>query len=226
LSLDFRKQKTGKLKKHVITEVKHLTDSTFVLRMERNGMDFHTGQFVILRRPRTVDQREYTIYSGENDDSLDVLVREVTNGKVTPRLKNLSPGDEIEIDGPFGFFRFQPEMFSQKKFLFVATGTGISPFHSFVRTYPDIDYQLIHGVRLGDEAYNHDNFSKEKITLCTSGDKKGDFKGRVTDYLRQKDIDSATACFLCGNSEMILEAYDILIGKGVEAHNIFTEVYF
>ncbi|MFW6246100.1 MAG: ferredoxin--NADP reductase [Tangfeifania sp.] len=214
------------MKKHIITGVKHLTDFTFVLRMERNGMDFYTGQFVILRRPRTVDQREYTIYSGEHDDFLEVLVREVTNGKVTPRLKNLSPGNEIEVDGPFGFFRFQPEMFPQKKFLFVATGTGISPFHSFIRTYPDIDYQLIHGVRLGDEAYDHDHFSKEKITLCTSGDNKGDFKGRITDYLRQKDFDPATACFLCGNSEMILEAYDILTGKGVEAHNIFTEVYF
>ena len=194
--------------------------------MERNGMDFYTGQFVILRRPNMVDQREYTIYSGEKDDYLDVLVREIKEGKVTPRLKNLSPGDEIEIDGPFGFFRFQPEMFSKKNFLFVATGTGISPFHSFVRTYPDLDYQLVHGVRFGEEAYQHNHFSHEKITLCTSADNKGDFRGRVTDYLKRKDIDPITHCFLCGNSEMILEAYDILTEKGVEAHNIYTEVYF
>lgn len=197
-----------------------------MVRLERNGMDFYTGQFVILRRPRTVDQREYTIYSGEKDDYLDVLVREVKDGKVTPRLKNLSVGDEIDIDGPFGFFRFQPEMFSKKKFLFVASGTGISPFHSFIRTYPDLDYELIHGVRFGNEAYQHDHFSKEKITLCTTGDDKGDFQGRVTDYLKQKDIDPSTSCFLCGNSEMILEVFDILTEKGVEVHNIYTEVYF
>ena len=214
------------MKRVKITDIHYLTDSTFVLRMERNGLDFYTGQFVIIRRPRTVDQREYTIYSGEKDDYLDVLVREVTDGKVTPRLKNLSPGNEIDIDGPFGFFRFQPEMFSKKKFLFVATGTGISPFHSFVRTYPDIDYQLIHGVRYGNEAYEHYHYNKEKITLCTTGDDKGDFKGRVTDYLKQKDIKPGTSCFLCGNSEMILEAYDILTEKGVEVHNIYTEVYF
>jgi NAD(P)H-flavin reductase len=196
------------------------------LQLERKDLPFQTGQFVILRRPGTIDQREYTVYSGEQDDFLEVLVREVTDGKITPMLKKMQPGVELEVDGPFGFFRFQPTMFPAQKFLFVATGTGISPFHSFVKTYPELDYKLIHGVRFGEEAYDHNHFKKEKITLCTSGDSTGDFNGRVTGYLSGRQPDTDTQCFLCGNSEMIHEAFDILTGKGIPVQNIYTEVYF
>lgn len=214
------------MKKHVITGVRHLTESTFVLQMERNNLPFQTGQFVILCRPGTIEQREYSVYSGENDEYVEVLVREVANGKVTPRLKKMQPGDDLEVDGPFGFFRFQPAMFPTQKFLFVATGTGISPFHSFIKTYPDLSYKLVHGVRYGEEAYEHGHFDKEKITLCTTGDDAGDFNGRVTDYLFTQKLDNDTQCFLCGNSEMIHEAFDLLTGKGIPVQNIYTEVYF
>ncbi|WP_372947653.1 ferredoxin--NADP reductase [Mariniphaga sp.] len=214
------------MKKHIITGVRYLTEFTFVLQMERNGLPFQTGQFVILRRPGTIEQREYSVYSGEQDDFLEVMVREVNDGKVSPRLKKMLPGDELEVDGPFGFFRFQPTMFPTQKFLFVATGTGISPFHSFVKTYPELDYKLVHGVRFGEEAYEHIHFGNEKVTLCTTGDNTGNFNGRVTDYLFTQKLDSDTQCFLCGNSEMIHEAFDILTGKGIPVQNIYTEVYF
>jgi ferredoxin/flavodoxin---NADP+ reductase len=197
-----------------------------VLQLERNGLPFQTGQFVIIRRPDTIVQREYTVYSSEKDDFLEVLIREIPEGKITPRLKKINLGEELEVDGPFGFFRFQPEMFPTKKFLFVATGTGISPFHSFVKTYPDLNYRLIHGVRYSEEAYEHSHFENDKIILCTSNDTTGDFSGRVTDYLFTQKVDNDTQCFLCGNSEMIHEAFDILTGKGIPVQNIYTEVYF
>jgi ferredoxin-NADP reductase len=141
-------------------------------------------------------------------------------------LKKLKPGNKVEVDGPFGFFRFQPEMFPVQDFLFVATGTGISPFHSFVRTYPDLNYRLIHGVRYLNEAYEHDHFEKKRVTLCTTGDNNGHFNGRVTDYLSLQDISRDTQCFLCGNSQMIQHAFDILTNKGVPVQNIYSEVYF
>jgi len=99
--------------------------------MERNDLQFQTGQFVMLKNLNSSSKREYSVYSGENDDYLEVLVREVEGGKVSGRLKKLKPGTEIEVEGPFGFFKFNPEKYASQKFLFVATGTGISPFHSF-----------------------------------------------------------------------------------------------
>lgn len=209
-----------------IENIRHLTESTFVLRLERNGFKFQTGQFVMLSPKKLVQQREYSVYSGENDPYIEVLIREVKDGKISKQLKLLHPGDRLKLDGPFGFFKFHPNMFSSKKFLFIATGTGISPFHSFVRTFPDLDYQLIHGVRFGDEAYEHYDFDKKRVILCTSGDSTGDFHGRITDYIQLQKLNPETNCFLCGNSEMINEMFDILTGKGMPMSNIYSEVYF
>ncbi len=181
---------------------------------------------MILKIPGSAEKREYSVYSGENDDYIEVLVREVEGGKVSGRLKKLKPGTEIEVEGPFGFFKFNPEKFASQNFLFVATGTGISPFHSFVKTYTSLDYKLIHGVRYSEEAYDHADFDSEKIILCTSGDANGNFHGRVTDYLNTKEIDSGTHCFLCGNNEMISDVFDVLTVKGIPVSSIYTEVYF
>ena len=194
--------------------------------MEKEGLEFQTGQFITLGLKGNVDRREYSVYSGENDDFLEVLVREVEGGKISGKLKHLKPGDLLDVDGPFGFFKFNPETFDKKKFLFIATGTGISPFHSFVRTHAGLDYQLIHGVRYASEAYDHGDFDPEKTILCTSGENGGQFNGRVTDFLYSQPIDRETNCFLCGNSEMIYEVFDMLTGKGIPVSNIYSEVYF
>lgn len=212
--------------KHKVISVRNLTDLTFVIRMERNNLQFQTGQFVILKNLSSPDTREYSVYSGENDDYLEVLVREIEGGKVSGKLKRIKPGAEIEVEGPFGFFKFDPEKFASKRFLFVATGTGISPFHSFVRTYPELEYQIIHGVRYKNESYEHGDYKLERVKVCLSGESGGDFFGRVTDYLFTQKIDKETNCFLCGNSEMIYEAFDILTGKGIPVSNIYSEVYF
>jgi len=214
------------LGRHKIISVRNLTDLTFVIRLKRKNLQFQTGQFVLLKNLNSPVKREYSVYSGENDDYLEVLVREIEGGKVSGRLKKLKPGAEIEVEGSFGFFKFNPEKFTSQKFLFVATGTGISPFHSFVRTFPELDYQLVHGVRFKEEAYEHADFQKDKVTLCLSGDDAGDFYGRVTDYLFTQKIVRETNCFLCGNSEMIYEVFDILTGKGIPVGNIYSEVYF
>ncbi len=213
------------MKKHKVIQTRQLTDSTFVVRLEKNGLEFQTGQFILLGFSNT-DRREYSVYSGEREDFLEVLVREVEGGKVSSKLRRLESGDTVQVDGPFGFFKFSPDMYLVKKFLFVATGTGISPFHSFVKTHAELDYRLIHGVRFANEAYDHDDFQQERVTLCTSGDSDGDFYGRVTAYLAEQNIEKDTNCFLCGNSEMIYEVFDILTAKGIPVSNIYSEVYF
>jgi ferredoxin--NADP+ reductase len=213
------------LREHKIIQNRQLTKSTFVVRLERNKLMFQTGQFILLGW-NGIDRREYSIYSGEYEDYLEVLVREVEGGKISAKLKKLKAGDTVQVDGPFGFFKFSPDMYPVKKFLFVATGTGVSPFHSFVKSYAELDYKLIHGVRFANEAYDHHDFEKERVTLCTSGDREGDFNGRVTACLTEQKIEKDTNCFLCGNSEMIYEVFDILTGKGVPVSNIYSEVYF
>ncbi len=205
---------------------RHLTDSAYILRVERNGMEFEAGQYVSLGLPGTAEKREYSIYSGMGDDYLEVLVREIEEGIVSRQLKQLQPGAHAEMDGPFGFFTLGSEQRSGGKLVFIASGTGIAPFHSFVRSYPGIDYTLIHGVKYGHEDYGSEAYGAGRYILCTSRDQRGDYRGRVTGCLSEQTVDKNADYYICGNSNMIHDVYDILKGRGVDAGRIHAEVYF
>ncbi len=195
-----------------------------MLRLERNDFVFRAGQFIMLEDPKTRQRREYSVYSGENDNYLEVLVRRIDGGLVSNRLGQLLPGTEVLVDGPFGFFTLRPVSIANH--IWIATGTGVSPFHSFSRTFSDINYRLIHGVRNKSEAYDHDHFLPDRVVLCTSASAQGDFPGRVTGYLSGYSPQPTDLYYLCGNSLMIGEVFDLLTSKGVLTNNIYSEVYF
>lgn len=211
---------------HKIISIRHLTDVAFVLRMERKRFQFQAGQFLILQDIKTRQRREYSVYSGENDDYLEVLVRQVEGGMVSNRLAKLKPGSEVLIDGPFGYFTLRNGIVPSASHIWIATGTGISPFHSFARSYTDLNYRLIHGVRLESEAYEHHHYNPNRVVLCTSASQGGDFHGRVTDYLASHTVASTDLYYLCGNSAMIGEVFDLLTSLKVASTQIFSEVYF
>jgi ferredoxin--NADP+ reductase/benzoate/toluate 1,2-dioxygenase reductase subunit len=189
-------------------------------------MEFEAGQYISLGLPGTAEKREYSIYSGMQEDYLEVLVKEINDGVVSKQLKQLRPGARAEMDGPFGFFTPGMDQRSGQELVFIASGTGIAPFHSFIKSYPSINYNLIHGVKFGDEAYDSDAYEDNRYILCTSRDNKGNYSGRVSDYLARAALNPDADYFLCGNSNMIHDAYDILKLNSVDAGRINAEVYF
>ena len=213
-------------KLHEIIEKREITDSTFILRMEKNDLDFVAGQHIQVGPSNGIHTREYSIYSCPKDDYIEILVRETEGGLVTPALKKLKVDDAVVINDAVGFFTIEKEVARDVPFLFIATGTGISPFHSFVKQYAGINYKLIHGIRLAEESYEREDYENGRYISCTSQDGKGDFQGYVTDYLKANPVNLDTLCYLCGNCDMIYDAFDILEKQGVKSENIFTEVYF
>jgi ferredoxin--NADP+ reductase len=211
---------------HKITGIRVLTESTFVLRLDRRDMEFRSGQHIIVGLQGELNQREYSIYSGENDDYLEILVREVPEGSVSLQLKNCKPGDLLQVNGPFGSFGIEKFDLFSGKHIFIATGTGISPFHSMVRSYPGMDYLLFHGVRYSTEAYERNEYDKDRYILCTSKEGSARQKGRVTKFLPAYPFSPGSIFYLCGNSNMIYEADHILSDRGIPADRIFAEVYF
>lgn len=211
---------------HELISVRHLTPSAYVMRMSRRGLKFKAGQHILLGKAGSIHNREYSVYSGIHDAYFEVLIKEVEDGIVSKQLKKMKAGDKVQIEGPLGFFTIDDELISSAKFLFVGTGSGIAPFHSFSRSYPELNYKLLHGVRYADEAYDRDHYSSSAHVLCTSADSKGDFKGRVTDYLRANPVQPDTHCFLCGNFNMIHEVFELLEKQGVPPHQVHAEVYF
>jgi ferredoxin/flavodoxin---NADP+ reductase len=209
-----------------VENIRHLTEETFSLKLPKARFAFKAGQHISLGIKGDYQSREYSIYSGVNDDHLEVLVKEVENGYFTPKLRKLKAGDWVEIHGPFGKFGMESKDTETGKFVFIASGTGIAPFRSIARSYPKIDYTLIHGVRYSKEAYDKDQYAPGKYILCSSRDANGNFQGRLTGYLKNCTFDPNTQFYLCGNSDMIFDALEILKDKGFERDQIHCEVYF
>ncbi len=211
-------------RRHLVLGVRFLTPSAFVVRLERRNFQFAAGQHLLAGRG--LSMREYSIYSGERDPYLEILVKLIERGTVSPMLASLGPGDRIEIEGPFGAFTLpEPGRFG-RNYLFVGTGTGIAPYRSFVRSSAGLEYRVLHGVRHREERYAREEFEPGRYTDCLSRDTGGGFSGRVTSLLETVPLDPRTECYLCGNSDMIYDCFAILSGRSVPRERIHAEVYF
>ena len=210
---------------HRILQVRRLTDAASVIRIERGCIDFEPGQYLRIGMNNSRELRDYSIYSGRNENNyLEVLVRRVGSGMVSKQICDLSPGAPLTIQGPLGVFCL-PENVQEDPLLFVATGTGISPFHSMITSHPTLNYRLLHGTSRLDEAYESGIYGSNYFH-CVSRENGGPFKGRVTDYLKTLSIAPETHVFLCGNCDMIYDAFDLLREKKTPSSHIHTEVYF
>lgn len=221
--------------KHMVLGVRHLTDNTFCLQVERGGFKFIPGQCVNIGLAKTGINREYSSYSDVNDSKkMEFLIRAVEGGAVSSALQKMKKGEHVQLDGAYGKFTLKDLEDKNKKYIFVASGTGIAPFHSFAKSYPDLNYKVLHGVRYASEQYDKDDYKKGCYTACVSRNEKNGksktksdfFDGRVTDYLRKNEVEKDTTYYLCGNTDMINEVYDILRENGVNGDQIFTEVFF
>lgn len=209
---------------HKVISRRDLTDSVYVLRFERKGIDFLPGQHINVG-PEGEDNRPYSIYSSLYDDCLEVLIKKVNNGNISSRLGKLVPGNYVTIDEPHGSFTINTEGLNGRSFWFIATGTGISPFHSIYLSYRELHFRIIHGVRYSYEAYENIVYGS-KYMCCTSRDHTGDYKGRVTDYLKNGVIDETAVYMICGSYDMLDEVVDILLIRGISKQQIKTEGYF
>jgi len=210
-----------------ILDIINLTDSTYLVRLEKNNFEFKAGQYLVLNIPGENMAREYSIYSKEDDNCIDLLIKEVTDGKISKELKYLKIGTKVELSGPFGFFILRDSELNQANhFTFVATGTGISPFHSMVLSNPKLDYEVIHGIKFNNEAYHASDYPAGSYKACTSQERGINFSGRVTQYLKEKGFRKDSIFYICGNSAMVNEVSGYLELKGVPPENIRTEVFF
>jgi ferredoxin/flavodoxin---NADP+ reductase len=221
---------------HRVLGRRDLSAGSFVLRFSRESLYFVPGQWINVGPRGLREQREYSIYSSPRDDFLEALVKEIPDGLVSPALRRCRPGDPIEVEGPHGAFTLVEGSRDAPRFLFCATGTGVSPFHCFAQSNPGLEYRLLHGVRTGDDFSETAAFDADRYVPCVSrgtasptavsAARSAPFPGRLTTLLQGEPVDPSTYCYLCGNSDMIYEVYGILKEQGVSREHIFAEVYF
>lgn len=203
-----------------------VSSKTFCLKTDRPKVEIRAGQCFSVGTNELGINREYSIYSGANEDYLEFLIREVDEGVLTPTLGRKMPGDYVEIGGPYGEFCLDPVSANSNKFVFIASGTGIAPFHSFAKTFPMLDFKLFHGIRLDEEQYDRTHYGSGKYFPAISRPQNSNRGQRVTDLIANEQFNGTELIYLCGNRSMITDVIMLLRSKGVPGSTIFTETFF
>lgn len=214
---------------HKVIDIINIGESNYILRIEKKNLKFSAGQFFSIGISETLINREYSVCSAENDVFLDFLIREVDGGILSVKLKKLKKGEFVKILGPYG--NFYLENFDIKEnYIFIATGSGISPFLSLIKTHKNLKYKIYHGVRknidiIEDKDIDQNNYFK----FITREEAKGinSVNGRITSNFDKISSENQNSYFfLCGNSKMVTDIYDKLINNSIKSNKIFTEVFF
>jgi ferredoxin/flavodoxin---NADP+ reductase len=214
-----------KLSKVKVIRQREISPGVFVLSFIR-PWDFTAGQVVGLAGHENDEARLYSIASGELDEEVDILYNINPDGKLTPWMAQLNTADNLWVSEPFGSFTG-----GEEKAWWIASGTGIAPFASMFRTGLYKNKKIIHGGRDLESFYFHQLFEpelKENYIRCSSRENgEGIYHGRITKYLREhSNLPLDEKYYLCGSAEMVVDARDILIEKGIPFDNIISEIYF
>ena len=173
-----------------VLETTHYSDFLFSFKTTRSSdvRSFLAGQFTMIGMGDDDLLRAYSIASPPDADYLEFLSIIVQDGPLTRRLKDIKPGQQIEVGGrPTGTLVIK-NLLAAKRLWCLATGTGLAPFLSIVRdpaTFEKFDEVILtHTVRTTDELAYANLLSDLPITYYPTVTRQP-FKteGRITDRL-------------------------------------------
>jgi ferredoxin-NADP reductase len=222
------------------------TPTTRIVRLDLKGAPFafEAGQAALIG-PAGQDARiPYSIASApiETVDRgwLDFLIKVEPSGRWAHQFDAIVPGMHVGIQGPFGSFMFpvQPE---ERRFLFIAGGTGIAPIRAMIRqallrgqkgrmrllysakTADDFAYLP----ELGEMARLHRLDGGLDLHLHVTREAPATWhgaRGRITSSELAALIDDpATLCFVCGPETMVADVPRMLTELGIERARVRVE---
>jgi NAD(P)H-flavin reductase len=218
------------------------TPTSRVLRLAlgRQPFAYRAGQAAWLRVDTERERTPYSIASSPEETSrqgwLEFLVKTDQSNRFGAHVDELPRGSTVLVHGPIGSFVF-PDMPAERRFLFIAGGTGIAPLRSMLRHAIDASVPgrktLLYSARTPDEfAYLPELRALERegaidltLTLTGIADRWRHSRGRAGTELLAPLVDADTLCFLCGPPSMIREVPEILRALGVPQKRIRTEEY-
>lgn len=250
-----------------VTEVEEISEGLIVMKVLPNDgvvADFKAGQFATLgvqsgqerhelatpdkstfRPPgweKVIVRRAYTMSSSpEEKGYLEFYISMVREGLVTPKFFTLEEGDDVflgdKLAGQFTLEEIEGEK-NSKNLILACTGTGLAPYISMLRTFPDLAENrmvtLIHGVRHSSElgyrgeietmARDKTNFKYIPVVSRIEEEPKhwegqighiqdifkDDLLGELMGEGKSPHSPENTNILLCGNPDMIKDAMPIL----------------
>ncbi|MBZ0070581.1 MAG: ferredoxin--NADP reductase [Thiohalobacteraceae bacterium] len=231
------------------------TAGLYSLRFEAPLGAFKAGQFV--RIALDIDgehvARPYSLVNAPHEPYLEVYFNVVSSGPLSPRLAGLGPGDTLWISPSASGNLVVDEVPATRHLWLLATGTGIGPFLSILKTDdPWRRFEKIvlgHSVQRAAELTYRDSIEALQaahgdqltyVRLVTREPVAGALDQRITASITSGTLETAAGVplsaegshvMLCGNSAMITDVTEVLAPRGMHRHrrrepgHITTEKY-
>ena len=220
-------------------------------RADGQPFAFIAGQFIQIHfhyEDGKATKRSYSVGTvGAGDatpiERLEIAVSYVEGGAATALLGNLAIGETVTASGPFGRFCLM-EADRNARYLLVATGTGVTPYRAMLPQIARLvrergcRFELIYGARsevellYGEEfeafaAANPDFGFHPCFSRTPRAQPRGnDRNGRVQVALEALRPDAAgDIAYLCGNPDMVDQAFATLKEAGLPVPHIRREKY-
>lgn len=207
---------------------------------------FLPGQYLTLRADVGGEdiRRSYSICSHHNNETLEVGIKRVEEGRFSNYAATLNVGDACQVMTPEG--RFTATIGGSNNYLLIAAGSGITPCLSIIKSVlhdePDSNITLLYGnrttqsVMFREDLDNLKNQFNDRFMLAhILTDEKQDaeiYNGRInaeklsklesTGLINTKAYD---AIYLCGPKEMIDICSQSLVSSGVAKDKIKFELF-
>jgi ferredoxin--NADP+ reductase len=224
-----------------VIENRAWTDALFSLRVEAPRIPFEAGQFVRIALDIGGERipRPFSFVNAPADPVLEFYGVIVPEGPLSPHLARLKAGDPLYIaDNPAGWLILSEVPAAQDLWL-VATGTGIAPFLSILRTEaPWQRYRrviLVHGVRHANELVYGNLIGQlmlahpgklSYVCFVSRETLPAALAGRIPAAVADGRLEAAAAAIspersqfmLCGNPDMLKDMAAALAARGLKKH--------
>jgi len=204
---------------------------------------FQAGQYInlVVETGGIITSRDYSISSSPTETAFyDITVRQVEDGFVSDfLLGSTKVGDEFESSSPAGNFFHNP-LFHGNDLVFLAGGSGITPFMSMIREAASMNLDrrihLFYGSRSDDDVI----FEQEIETICSRhkniswtkviSDPLQGYRGRTgfitADLMKSVLSDlSGRMFYLCGPEAMYTFCRNELSKAGIPSRKVRIEMY-
>jgi ferredoxin-NADP reductase len=217
------------------------TPRAHIIRLDLQGQSFPylAGQAAYLQPQGTEKRRPYSIASAPEETAqhglIEFLVQTGPDGSSGLAADRVRPGTPVAIEGPLGSFTF-PAHPRERRFVFIAGGTGIAPLRAMLRhalAIPHRDIGLFYSARTPEDFAFEREFRgladagdielRQTVTRAAETDWTGP-RGRLKrDALEELVHDPATLCFVCGPPALVHEIPKILQELGIPRTRIRIE---
>ncbi|WP_415887868.1 FAD-binding oxidoreductase [Neptuniibacter sp. QD37_6] len=234
----------------ILVEKRYLTPRSIELTYKgEDPIRYIPGQFFSIEftYQGQTKARSYSVANGDcptaDNQLLTFVITLVPDGAASEYFKADEIGSKVAVNGPFGNL-ILPKA-SPKRFIFIATGAGVTPFRSMlpelrkrIAEHPELEVIFIQGVRNREELLYADEFleftrltTNAKFLACYSREENIDLSvneqiGYVSNCYADLDANPENdVVYLCGHPDMIDQAVKHFDQQGFKPDNLKREKY-